>query len=267
MRIESQAFNDERFAELAERCGLADADHARGKMARLWYQCTILNTYEIGNQMVSRVLGSGGVDALIASGLGEKSGRDHIRIKGTAGRIEWLNTLRENGRKGGRPRKDGQSTKPEGYPIGKPEGFDLENQKGNQPDNPLTLTIATALTRSKNPIVPSAGRKPRPQKAKPSDPTEVERASVRAVLEKLEAQNGIFYQGSAEHTRLITARLREGLTEMDLRKVIGYCALELDWKSKPEMAPYLRPETLFGPKTIARYIDAARAWFAKQEGK
>lgn len=38
VRIEDEAFADERYDALARAAGLADADHARGKMARLWRQ-------------------------------------------------------------------------------------------------------------------------------------------------------------------------------------------------------------------------------------
>lgn len=105
------------------------------------------------------------------------------------------------------------------------------------------------------------------KKRRPSDPTPAELASVRTVLDKLSTRNGVRYSGTGEHTRLIVSQLREGVTEMDLRAVIGYCAFELDWAEKPEMAKYLRPETLFGPKTIARYLDPARTWFAAYEAE
>lgn len=83
------------------------------------------------------------------------------------------------------------------------------------------------------------------------------------VLRKLSERSGVRYSGTDEHVRLIVSRLRSGLTEADLRKVIGYCAIELDWQDNADMAKYLRPETLFGPKTISKYLDAARDWFAK----
>lgn len=103
----------------------------------------------------------------------------------------------------------------------------------------------------------------RPKKPKASEPTPAELASVRVVLDKLEAQNEVAYTGAKAHVSIIVARLREGYTERDLRHVIGYCAHELDWLNKPKMRPYLRPETLFGPENISKYIDAARAWVKK----
>ena len=41
VRIEDDAFSDTRYDLLARYGGLADADHARGKMARIWRQCTL----------------------------------------------------------------------------------------------------------------------------------------------------------------------------------------------------------------------------------
>jgi hypothetical protein len=107
VRIEDEAFSDRRYDRLAKEAGLADADHARGKMAVLWRQCTIEQRHQLPIADVNDVLGPRGVEALVASRLGEMVG-DEIRIKGTGGRIEWLGTLRNNGKfgsKGGRPRK------------------------------------------------------------------------------------------------------------------------------------------------------------------
>ncbi len=90
--------------------------------------------------------------------------------------------------------------------------------------------------------------------------TEAELASVRVVLDKLGERSGIAYRGGTKHTALIVARLREGTSEWDLRRITGYCAERLGWETKPEMKAYLRPETLFGPQTIEKYLDAARTW-------
>lgn len=105
----------------------------------------------------------------------------------------------------------------------------------------------------------------RHRRAKPSEPTPEERAVADRVLAKLSERNGVRYSGNAEHLRLITAQLRAGVPEMDLRYVVGYCADELGWEDDPDKAKYLRPETLFGPKTIARYLDPARTWVAKHK--
>lgn len=87
------------------------------------------------------------------------------------------------------------------------------------------------------------------------------------MLAKLGARNGVEYRGAPPHIRLITARLRDGCTEADLRKVIHYAASPkadggLGWADDEKMRHCLRPETLFGPETIARYLDPAVAWAA-----
>jgi len=73
----------------------------------LWRQCTIEQREVLDERDVTDVLGARGVDAICAARLGEKV-EGGVRIKGTSGRIEWLATLRGNGRygkMGGRPRK------------------------------------------------------------------------------------------------------------------------------------------------------------------
>jgi hypothetical protein len=103
VRIEGCAFADERFVTLARLAGLADADHARGKMARLWRQCTDHHTEILPIEIIESVLGSNACDVLVKSGLGEQT--DHgFRIRGTSGRIEWLEKARRNGKKGGKAR-------------------------------------------------------------------------------------------------------------------------------------------------------------------
>lgn len=81
-----------------------------------------------------------------------------------------------------------------------------------------------------------------------------------AVLKRLGERNGTNYTGTDKHVRLIANQLRAGVTELELRAVVGYCAVKLGWLEKPAMADYLRPETLFGPDTIQRYLDPARTW-------
>lgn len=101
VRVEDDAFKDERFEVLARVAGLADADHARGKMLRVWRQCTAQNTHVLSEAIVCGVLGQNGAEALVQSELGERV-EGGIRIRGTSGRIEWLEKLRKNGKKGGR---------------------------------------------------------------------------------------------------------------------------------------------------------------------
>jgi uncharacterized phage protein (TIGR02220 family) len=103
----------------------------------------------------------------------------------------------------------------------------------------------------------------RTRRPKPSEPTADELTAALRVLSKLTERNGVKYSGTTDHIGLIVRHLRNGVPEMHLRYVIGYCAAELEWASDPEMAKYLRPETLFGPKTLSKYLDPALAWIDK----
>jgi len=92
-----------------------------------------------------------------------------------------------------------------------------------------------------------------------------ERASAMTVLERLGARNGVSYTGSDAHVRLIVNRLRDGVTELELRAVVSYCASPkasggLGWEGNDTMHAHLCPETLFGPNTHTRYLDPARTW-------
>lgn len=147
VRIEDDAFGDLRYEILATEAGLADADHARGKMVRLWRQCTAENVHTLPDAVVVSVLGAQGVSALIVARLGEKTSHG-VRIKGTKGRIEWLENLRKNGRKGGRPAGSKTKTKRE------PSGF--------QEPNPLALVLAPALVTAQEICEPESPDAPRP---------------------------------------------------------------------------------------------------------
>lgn len=178
VRIEDDAFGDLRFDVLAAEAGLADADHARGKMVRLWRQCTAENVHTLPEAVVISVLGERGVSALIVARLGEKTSHG-IRIKGTKGRIEWLENLRKNGRKGGRPKVSNPKTRR------KPSGSDEPN--------PLALVTATALVTAQEreepgPATPAAltlfGDQPDPPAPEKPDPV----ADLWAEQERLRAE-------------------------------------------------------------------------------
>jgi uncharacterized phage protein (TIGR02220 family) len=275
VRIDAEAFSDERFEVLAALCHLADADHARGKLARLWRQCTVLYAYVLPESVVRAVLGHQGPEALCEAGLGERV-EEGIRMRGTLGRIEWLHDLRERSRRGGEAtRKKYQEpagqphSQPNGQPHGSLEGPTASPVAGLQASpepGPLTLTLTPTPINGNSEEELRIKNRPagRPKGSRKIEPTESELASVATVLGKLTGHNGVRYSGTPAHTRLIVSRLREGLSEMDLRVVVYYCAVAkgMEWATSPEMVRFLRPETLFGPNTIARYLDAARSWYA-----
>lgn len=86
-----------------------------------------------------------------------------------------------------------------------------------------------------------------PAQSKEPDPTE-------EIVEHLNQRAGTHYKASTATTRkLIKARLKEGFTVDEFKLVIDKkCA---DWLNNRDMAQYLRPETLFGPK-FESYLNA-----------
>lgn len=85
--------------------------------------------------------------------------------------------------------------------------------------------------------------------AQPKEPDPVEE-----VVDHLNQHAGTHYKDTTANTRkLVKARLREGFTVEDIKLVIDKkCA---DWLNNRDMAQYLRPETLFGPK-FESYLNA-----------
>jgi uncharacterized phage protein (TIGR02220 family) len=104
------------------------------------------------------------------------------------------------------------------------------------------------------------GRK-RARKPKPVIATEHREAAIR-LLGKLSEHNGVAYTGTDTHVGLIARQLDRGVTELELRAVVAYCAADLEWRDDERMRQYLRPETLFGPESIAKYLDPARTRYA-----
>lgn len=64
-----------------------------------------------------------------------------------------------------------------------------------------------------------------------------------------------FKPNAASHARHINARIAEGYNLDDFALVIKY--RQSTWANNPKMSPYLRPETLFGPK-FDSYLQEAR---------
>lgn len=86
-----------------------------------------------------------------------------------------------------------------------------------------------------------------PAQPKEPDPTE-------EVVDYLNRRAGTKYKPTTANTRkLVKARLKEGFTVEDMKLVIDKkCA---DWLNNPEMAKFLRPDTLFGNK-FEGYLNA-----------
>ena len=71
------------------------------------------------------------------------------------------------------------------------------------------------------------------------------------ILNFLNAKTGRHYKPKKVNIDLIVARLKEGATEEELRKVIAKKVRE--WTGDATMAVYLRPATLFNRTKFAQY--------------
>ncbi len=77
------------------------------------------------------------------------------------------------------------------------------------------------------------------------------KAQALEVLEFLNAETGKAYRPVDANLEVIVARLKEGYTVADMRKVIvRKCS---QWKDDEKMEIYLRPMTLFGRQKLAQY--------------
>lgn len=236
VRIEDDAFGDARYEELAEYAGLADADHARGKMARLWRQCTQETQYALQPETIARVLGPGGVDALIKSRLGQRMDDGTVRIKGTKGRIEWLKKLRSNGKfgkKGGRPKKN-----PDGYPHGFRDKTPLAT----------ATALVPALVQDQIPESPPPLRLI-PQEPDPPDTVE----KLWAEQERLRAEaipGSRRLKLTPDRRRMVQARLDDGHTEDDLLA----CLREYAREATKNGGEWFNGETNWRPANVTRAI-------------
>lgn len=261
MSIDDSALRDPRVLRLAKALSWSRRE-TLGALLDVWTLCYDRVSSVLPREDIDTAANHDGFSAeLERVGLGHDS-PDGFALAGAAERILYLNgNHRENGRKGGRKRAENERARREVHDKHQ-AGASSGVEAGLSPSASASASaLAPVSDPEKNPLYPPLRAKSK--KPKSSSYTDAEVTSVRVVLAKLGKRNGVTYQVAEAHTKLIAARLREGITEMDLRKVIGYCCTVLEWQDKPEMARYLRPETLFGRETVRRYLDPARAWWEK----
>lgn len=101
VRLEEKAWADPRFTMLAGYCGFADPDLALIKCGRLWSYCTEKGCDTFSADVIDACVRIPGfAKHLVRARLAEKT-KVGVRIKGTRGRIEWLEKLRSSASKGG----------------------------------------------------------------------------------------------------------------------------------------------------------------------
>jgi hypothetical protein len=187
--VEQKALTDSRFTQLGlALCpeGMAQSGYflhalGLGAMIFVWNACQERSRHALHYVEIEALGLQLGIvrgrfpEAIIMSELGTWSNRKetHVRIKGTEGRIEWLEKRREDGKKGGRPSKT----------LGLSTGLDKKHPGNNPPTPTPTPTPApteesettTTLVRPRRSngarVAPSGIVKPSPLK----DPERVKR--------------------------------------------------------------------------------------------
>jgi hypothetical protein len=137
VRLEDAAFGDARIETLGQIAGY-NRYEALGRMAHLWRWCTDRATYVVSEAVVRGCLGPQGVEALLESDLGERV-EGGIRVRGTVGRVEWLDVKRKAGQAGGEASaKQKASTRQ--APVKQTPSTSQANA------NPLTLSPSLSLS-------------------------------------------------------------------------------------------------------------------------
>jgi hypothetical protein len=159
VRIEDEAFSDLRYAILAKACQLADADHAIGKCARIWRQCTQQQKHVLSESFIVAVLGENGVQGLIDAQLAERV-EGGLRIRGTEGRIEWLANLRRNASKGGSARaarRQASGTHLAAAQSARRQHVGIQNRANSQPSSSPPAPAPAPAPTLKTPHTPLKG--------------------------------------------------------------------------------------------------------------
>lgn len=267
MAIDDSFLRDPRVERLGRRCGWSKRE-TRG---------ALLDVFALCYDRVSSVLDPADIDfaaemegfsaLMVEVGLASPV-RNGVRISGSEDRIRYLQSRSETGRQGGVKSGEARRANHRRSPSKDPK-VTFEENEGLL--NPPDLVPDPSPPPVPSPV-PDQERKRVSTRPRQRDSlASVDAAAAAAVLSRLSAVTGVEYRGAKEHVKLVVARYRDGLDELDLRKVIAYVSRPtgdgaLGWSDDSKMQKYLRPETLFGPQTIERYLDAARSWFAQRIG-
>lgn len=154
------AFGDLRFDRLAQICDLADGDHARGKMARLWNQCLEEETTILTRDDVETVLGDRAVEGLTRARLGREleDGRIYMHGTSTGKRVTWLGEARQQASAAGQASAKGRARDEKGRLLprsvtNEPSATSSENPAAGDFAGPAESSDGPAVA---SPLTPSS---------------------------------------------------------------------------------------------------------------
>lgn len=158
-----------------------------------------------------------------------ENGWEHDRINEVIENYhETAEKNKKNGKKGGRPRIN-KGQKPNGLPV-----ESQDKPKDNPNYKPLTIN----------------------QEPKTKEDSAPDNSAAEYVLEYMNGVlNSKYKKTTKTHIENINARLNEGHTVEELKRVID--SKHAQWSNDPQMAAYLRPQTLFQAGKFQGYLTAA----------
>jgi hypothetical protein len=178
VNLDEIAFGDWRIARLGQLLGTSRFD-ALGRLAFVWRECLVRQVFSLAPPTVDAIADrSGFVESMIEADLAERLEDGSVRVKGLAGRIEWLGRLREGGRKGGLAVHRSQAQA--GLELGSREA-----QAGLTPPSPAPSPAPSpeAKTKSASPGAPPSADSPDRRKAESRKPRETFESTVPVVTE------------------------------------------------------------------------------------
>ncbi len=291
-------WGDVRYQLLAAELELDRAADAIGRVLHLIEWCLDRNSPVAPRRQVDLHLGKGGADALLAVELGQEV-EGGILVEDAVDQCDAWRRKQKGWEDGGQKRAE--QARGQGREAGGQFRSASDNRPSSTPprrqeqptsnphlaqldasDSPPSDQLEPALSSysysdpnpNQNPPLPpskggSTGGSAKPKRQRRGDITDEQRAIAAEVLGWITERTEVVYRVSDAHVRLICARLEEpGIELIDLRKVIAFCwsPKGLNWKDKvtddgTPMASFLCPETLFGPKKLAQYLDRARTYY------
>ncbi len=252
VRIEDEARRDPRFKILGKKIG-SDRFSAIGRMIEVWAHCTERETYFLQPEIIDACADFDGFCELLLLpdvNLAEKTDQG-IRIKGTQGRIEWLAAKRENGKSGGRPKKNLSETET------KPK-VNLEVTYIEPTPNPLTLTPALV------PVPVLA-----PVKIKEKEEVKLISSELEACIKDWSGTLQYFKidRPILPHEKMKIAALVKMYGDV---KSVRYALVGMRFEQKSESfdpGKHLSLERLYDSKLFEKFINLAAAEMSKQKQK
>lgn len=135
VKLDGGVFSSLRMMHLGSLLGTSVFD-AVGRMALLWQTCTERQTSVLSEAQMRAVIDP---DLVVEADLGERI-PGGVRLKGTAGRIEWYGKVRDSGKKGAAKRWNG---KPNGVAIASPQPGDSQPvEEGEEREDVVGLSLS-----------------------------------------------------------------------------------------------------------------------------